>query len=580
MQARSWIRILVVVFFMLLIAKAGIHLVSVIQLEAQEPVDIDYLLDAVVGRGILNGITPYIDLFEGRPPGMFFLSALSMTLTSGARLANAVQVFFLAMLPFLPVLFVAARERWKWKSLRATFLILVAFLTGTLLTLYMEEVGAVLQTEFFGAAFGCLYVLTIAGGRQGSTKIRIAFSSLFLLCSIGFKEPFLLTTCAAAVLLSEKPRDIVRLFILPLAIALTVGTLFLFLAGWLPAYTGVYLRTMLESRLGTSVDPFFLRGLSVRRLYAQLIPYAHSPVTGIFIALLFASFPLLHRKNSTSWYSTILTLSFGVASFFFLHGLYDVAIFFVMRHRGITDSLLNFPFWMNPLSLAVFAGVWIPLCILQYRDSRIALLRVALAMGSLVLVALAIGAGGTYNAYHFGFGIPVYFALTLLFLRSMSELPSIARVPVHMLIVVFVILAIFSYRQNPHVREYILSQLQNTQSANESRIAAVDGMLDACHIDRYFSVNTTKHLAFARHSPIGPMPEFNAHFYLKSNHPLYARTVTNIMRDAQVLLFEGDKIDGRFEDFLLTKFTGVPPDCAKPFLPIPDISVAFRKAGM
>lgn len=48
--------------------------------------DSDVLLYFAAGRGILNGLSPYIDIFETKPPGMFLLSALSLRVTGDERL--------------------------------------------------------------------------------------------------------------------------------------------------------------------------------------------------------------------------------------------------------------------------------------------------------------------------------------------------------------------------------------------------------------------------------------------------------------------------------------------------------------
>jgi hypothetical protein len=61
--------------------KSTYHLIYILSAESQRSVS-DYLLYTVVGRGILNGLTPYIDLFESKPPGMFLLAAVSL-LVSG-----------------------------------------------------------------------------------------------------------------------------------------------------------------------------------------------------------------------------------------------------------------------------------------------------------------------------------------------------------------------------------------------------------------------------------------------------------------------------------------------------------------
>jgi hypothetical protein len=53
---------------------AGFHLAQMLALEARGAINSDGIAYLIVGRGILNGLRPYADLFESKPPGMYFLS--------------------------------------------------------------------------------------------------------------------------------------------------------------------------------------------------------------------------------------------------------------------------------------------------------------------------------------------------------------------------------------------------------------------------------------------------------------------------------------------------------------------------
>jgi hypothetical protein len=44
-----------------------------------------------VGRGILNGLTPYAQLYENKPPGIFLFAALSFALTNDAIIGNIIS---------------------------------------------------------------------------------------------------------------------------------------------------------------------------------------------------------------------------------------------------------------------------------------------------------------------------------------------------------------------------------------------------------------------------------------------------------------------------------------------------------
>ena len=45
-----------------------------------------------VGRGMLNGLKPYTDLFENKPLGMFLISAFSFRLTDDTIICNIIGV--------------------------------------------------------------------------------------------------------------------------------------------------------------------------------------------------------------------------------------------------------------------------------------------------------------------------------------------------------------------------------------------------------------------------------------------------------------------------------------------------------
>src|SRR3989338_10892941 len=50
----------------------------------------DAYIFMTVGRGILNGLRPYTDLFESKPVGVFLLNALSFRLTGGIFLLHII----------------------------------------------------------------------------------------------------------------------------------------------------------------------------------------------------------------------------------------------------------------------------------------------------------------------------------------------------------------------------------------------------------------------------------------------------------------------------------------------------------
>ena len=63
--------------------------------------DAPYPIFFSMGRAILNGLTPYEDIFETKPPGMFVMAALSLGIFRSTILANILQTLLLILPPIL-----------------------------------------------------------------------------------------------------------------------------------------------------------------------------------------------------------------------------------------------------------------------------------------------------------------------------------------------------------------------------------------------------------------------------------------------------------------------------------------------
>ena len=154
----------------------------------------DAYIYLTVGRGILNGLRPYTDLFESKPPGIFYLNALSLWLTNGTFLLRMLQAGNLLSLPIVLIGFVWFRERtWNWRTGAMLF---TAFIMGCLLALGAEENAPGLQTEVFGVLPSVLYALSISGRPDWK---RTIFSGTCIFFAVILREPFILGILAAAL---------------------------------------------------------------------------------------------------------------------------------------------------------------------------------------------------------------------------------------------------------------------------------------------------------------------------------------------------------------------------------------------
>ncbi len=226
-----------IVCFSVAILLGGFYLVRNTYADFSHHIQGDGNLYFTVGRGILNGLRPYRDLFESKPPGIFLIAAFSQLL-GGTILARLLYALAYAVIPFL-------------SPRRAPFLILLVLFS-------QPATFASLQPEAFGAAFGSLYIW---GVLHVSGRWRIPLASFCLLLSVGMKEPFLLALFAG-FLLTKRP---LKEFAFHLTLAAVVGLSLLFILGYVGPYFQLYLPVMFENRI-TGGEPLLLRGLLIRML--------------------------------------------------------------------------------------------------------------------------------------------------------------------------------------------------------------------------------------------------------------------------------------------------------------------------
>ena len=308
------------------ILKALYEVYGMLQFELSGFVTGDALIYITMGRGILNGLTPYVDLFESKPPGLFYLFALSLWM-GGTWLVRLLEIISLLLIPLSTSIFFLKKEK---------TVLLTAFLFGILLMLRTQENGAGLQSEIFGLIFADLYVLTLFVERKWIIVIR----GILVAGAVGIREPYLLGIAAAALLC----KDFVRTFIVPSLIAAGIGIVFILLAG-LP-YIQVYLPEMFLGKVEGVQVPFVLRMVWVRRTFESLTSFSSLPLLGYAITFMFLrKHPLMLILGVVAIHEIFILGSmlhvvpglFGNSQFLLLLGVHGVGFmiygfFFRKRH--------------------------------------------------------------------------------------------------------------------------------------------------------------------------------------------------------------------------------------------------------
>jgi hypothetical protein len=262
-----------------------------------------------VGRGIVNGIAPWSGLWEIKPPGIFLVSAISFKIFDSHVFTYYFQVFVLLLTAAVPIV-----AYFLLSSYRSVSKFALSLLAGLLLALYSAERSGEFQVESFGAAFACIAVFAMAMPNFEKRKILgISLAAIGILGACGFKEPFLFPLLGASFIFCKDIKDWLYRFALPLAIAVSLGFVFLLICGWLDGFLH-YLEFMSSthiSKYGTS----FGRAMEFYRIYDDLNSFSR----GFAIALLILLFlPLLKffqniRMNEEILFAKIVF--FGIAIF-------------------------------------------------------------------------------------------------------------------------------------------------------------------------------------------------------------------------------------------------------------------------
>jgi hypothetical protein len=545
----------------------GVHFLSILWLTAAGAMDRDVLLYMTIGRGVLNGLTPYTDLFESKPPGMFLFSLLSLMLTGGHRLLSFLGAGFLLSIPLLLswVAWEACREA-KRAKIEHWAIVVASFLAGMILVLYLDNRAGGIQTEFFGTAVLCLYAIFVLRWRAQMTWMRTGVLSILLLIALGLKEPFLLPALAIALLLSGSPRAFLRVFVLPLIIAGCIGLLFLLCVGWLKPYL-TYLSAMhFRTTSPDPYEPFLARGLSIRRLIYDL-QHTSLPFLVYLLALVWALFPLGSSEDRRITPTIAVLVGAGATVILFHYG-YLLVVALVAWSRGVQAGVSLFfrsIWYFFPALLVFMVSFWLQRIFRIFHRTLIACI-------ALYLASLTVGIAA-YAVSHFAFAVSIYFTFFLVVIGATARRSFHPVIPV--ILVLLTIVTALSFRPDSQHLQALHDSLSLSAEAKEPFAQKLDALLDACGIPRYAAPYGIEDFAFAGHSPVGPLFVRKFFPYLPEDHPLKVQTDANIQSAAIVLLPEGEGAEGPFLAAVQHLTVEAPP-CATPYLPIAGYRAYFR----
>lgn len=306
-----------------------------------------------VGRGILNGLLPYRDLFETKPPGMFLISALSAWLFDDLTLGNIIQgladigMVILVILPVVPL--VQNRRRSE-----KTLWLIGVFCTATAIMLYAATRAGGFQTESIGALFVIAYLALLATTKDILSWPKTVLASFLLAIAVGLKEPFILIAIAGGLMLAGSMRTFFWNVVIPIVLALLAGTLLLAALGYLGAYVKLYLPVMLGQHIGVFGSPW-LRGFAVQKVASDL--WTFSPP---FFLLIAGSFILSWRiamKESHRYGFWLVCLRY-LAALYILIFTVGLGGEFTGHHFGFAVPLYACVLWIAIRQIVLDESHW------------------------------------------------------------------------------------------------------------------------------------------------------------------------------------------------------------------------------
>lgn len=262
-----------------------------------------------VGRAILNGFKPYIDIYENKPPGVFILSATSFYFFHDGTIGFVLDALILWILPALFAYFL-------YRSLRRTSAVHInfwlrftlIFFSGCLLLLYGSNVAGPWQTEFYASFFAILYVFLLWERQQKWTVSDTIFACALMLLSMGFKEPFFLTFIGIALCMITDRRKFFYCFVLPITLTACFSVFLLYALGYGHGYFQVHLLAMLGHRV-VQYSPILLRPFYLLKLLMNLWDFF--PLFAIIPLLLFCSTVMIASRSNVRRIVRIALLCFS-----------------------------------------------------------------------------------------------------------------------------------------------------------------------------------------------------------------------------------------------------------------------------
>ena len=428
------------------------------------PLQVDQLLFFAEGRSLLNGLHPWQDLFETKPPIIFWISLVSIR----------VGQWFYPLLAWSGIVGTIAAMALVAKNSPARA---ISVIVTCSLALYAFEMTNGFETELFGLFPSTLGILAFIKRRELIAAGCFAFLALL-------KEPFVVTYCVALLFFVDSRASLlslVRVVLIGIAFQLAI----LFLTGDLRSYAYLYLPEMLWGRVSQTAlyhdyrdnsfsvvaAPAFIRALNPAFFIQELL---HGLDFGIgVISVVCATFFLLRK----SWKQGITGMSVVVISAAVMQQFFIMEQVLTLLHWSIPFSNGFFRWKLSELAGALLLDLILAsILLLRKRNVLFDTLKILVAYYTMLFADTI---GNSADRY-FLFSFPLWIALLYIFLSARR-----GRIWNACALIMSVTLAINLYPLTYAAPGRIDPTVVASQPVIQRNARLVDDIMESCHYGRY-----------------------------------------------------------------------------------------------
>lgn len=455
----------------------------------------DGLIYTTVGRGITQGLVPYKDLFEFKPPGMFLIVALSLVTTKGMGLANTMQavteVGIIVILLFFTWRCVREEKNraHQWIYLGGTFIF------STVLLLHLVSRAGHFQSESIGTFFVLLFAFIVT--RQNTHHYtNIVCGSLALMIAIGIKEPFLFV--GASVLILLQPWKIAcKNYLVTFATAFVIGIVLLVITQYLVPYLTIYLPELLGPRLHYWKDPWWSNGYSLGWIFQDITQFSPSLLCALVVSFIGTTITIANLQYSSDRKGLLIMMSICA---FLWWTITEIIYEYVSAGHDELDSLAP--------TIAILTLVYTSAIYFGYRkyypeSYQQGLSAILKTYGGMFIMGYTISLAG-HLPQQFGFGTAFYATMFIVTVKGAIANKTKILFPLFTLAVIFSLLGLSLHLPDQDYKTmFAVRQKYNREQHQLAKI--IDSVMSDCGFNRYVIIGEPPvPWGFTEHTPYGP----------------------------------------------------------------------------